>query len=119
MSQILVVDDSSAVRNDVASFLQRNDLSVVTAIDGADGLEKLKSDRDIKLVIADVNMPRMDGLTMVEKMRSELASKVNVIMLTTENSPQMKQRGKAAGVKGWILKPFSGENVLEGIKQLL
>jgi len=64
-------------------------------------------------------MPNMDGLTMVEKIRSELGnSTVNVIMLTTESNPSMKERGKAAGVKGWIVKPFKGESVLETFKKL-
>jgi two-component system chemotaxis response regulator CheY len=71
-------------------------------------------------VVADVNMPNMDGLTMVEKIRSELGnSTVNLIMLTTESSPNMKERGKAAGVKGWIVKPFKGPAVLETFKKLV
>ena len=119
MAKILVVDDSSTVRDEVANFLTSNGLDVATAVDGKDGLAKLKSDPGIKLVIADVNMPNMDGLTMVEKIRSELGNaSVNLIMLTTESSPQMKERGKAAGVKGWIVKPFKGAAVLEAFKKL-
>lgn len=119
MAKILVVDDSSAVRDEVASFLRGNGLDVATAVDGRDGLARLKADAGIRLVISDVNMPNMDGLTMVEKMRGELANKtVNVVMLTTESSPAMKDRGKAAGVKGWIVKPFKGAAVLEGLKKL-
>jgi len=88
-------------------------------VDGKDGLTKLKGSPGIKLVISDVNMPNMDGLTMVEKIRGELGnSTVNVIMLTTESSPAMKERGKAAGVKGWIVKPFKGEAVLETFRKL-
>ena len=88
-------------------------------MDGKDGLAKLKSSPGIKLVISDVNMPNMDGLTMVEKIRGELANKtVNIIMLTTESSPAMKERGKAAGVKGWIVKPFKGDAVLETFRKL-
>lgn len=61
----------------------------------------------------------MDGLTMVEKIRGELANTaVNVVMLTTESSPAMKERGKAAGVKGWIVKPFKGDAVLDALKKL-
>jgi two-component system chemotaxis response regulator CheY len=93
---------------------------VVTAVDGKDGLVKLEADPGIRLVVADVNMPNMDGLTMVEKIRSELRnSTVNLIMLTTESSPNMKERGKAAGVKGWIVKPFKGPAVLETFKKLV
>ncbi len=120
MAKILVVDDSSTVRDEVAGFLKRNNLDVLVAVDGKDGLAKLKSDSGIKLIISDVNMPNMDGLTMVEKIRSELGNtSVNVIMLTTESSPSMKERGKAAGIKGWIVKPFKGDAVLESIKKLV
>lgn len=120
MAQILVVDDSSTVRNEVGDFLKKNGLEVLLAVDGADGLAKLKSDRGIKLVLSDVNMPVMDGLTMVEKIRGELGNtSVNIIMLTTENSPNMKERGKAAGIKGWIVKPFKGEAVLATFKKLV
>ena len=120
MAQILIVDDSSTVRDEVSTFLTGSGLEVVTAVDGKDGLVKLKADPRIKLVVCDVNMPNMDGLTMVEKIRSELGNtQVHLIMLTTESSPNMKERGKAAGVKGWIVKPFKGASVLETFKKLV
>jgi two-component system, chemotaxis family, chemotaxis protein CheY len=120
MAQILIVDDSSTVRDEVSTFLKNGGLDVITAVDGKDGLVKLKADPGIKLVVCDVNMPNMDGLTMVEKIRGELGNKtVNLIMLTTESSPNMKERGKAAGVKGWIVKPFKGASVLETFKKLV
>lgn len=120
MAQILVVDDSAAIRNEVAAFLKSNNFTVETAVDGKDGLVKLKGDRAIKLIISDVNMPNMDGLTMAEKVRSELGNQtVNIIMLTTENDPNMKSRGKAAGVKGWIVKPFNGGSALGAIQKLV
>jgi two-component system chemotaxis response regulator CheY len=119
MAKILVVDDSSTVRDEVAGFLKTNGLDVAVAVDGKDGLAKMKADPGIKLVVSDVNMPNMDGLTMVEKIRGELGnSTVNVIMLTTESSPSMKERGKAAGIKGWIVKPFKGAAVLDTFKKL-
>jgi two-component system chemotaxis response regulator CheY len=120
MAQVLMVDDSSTVRNEVCDFLQANGFSVVSAVDGKDGLSKLKADPSIKLVVSDVNMPNMDGLTMAEKIRSELNNHaVNVIMLTTENSPAMKERGRGAGIKGWIVKPFNGAAVLATFKKLV
>ncbi len=120
MAQVLVVDDSSTVRNEVGDFLKANGLSVSFAEDGRDGLSKLKTDPAIKLVVCDVNMPNMDGLTMAEKVRSELGNtSVNIIMLTTENSPVMKERGKAAGIKGWIVKPFKGDAVIGSFKKLI
>mgnify|MGYP003426340864 FL=1 len=119
MAKILIVDDSSTVRDEVAGFLKNAGLDVATAVDGKDGLAKLKADPGIKLVVSDVNMPNMDGLTMVEKIRGEMGnSTVNIIMLTTESSPSMKERGKAAGIKGWIVKPFKGDAVLATFKKL-
>ena len=119
MAQVLVVDDSATVRNEVGDFLKKSGLDVVTAVDGRDGLDKLKADARIKLVVSDVNMPNMDGLTMAEKIRGELRNRtVNIIMLTTENTPIMKERGKAAGIKGWIVKPFKGEAVIATFKKL-
>lgn len=119
MAQVLVVDDSATVRNEVSEFLKKNGLDVATAVDGRDGLDKLKADSRIKLVVSDVNMPNMDGLTMAEKIRSELGnSSLNIIMLTTENTPIMKERGKAAGIKGWIVKPFKGDAVIATFKKL-
>jgi len=119
MAKVLVVDDSSTVRDEVAGFLKGSGLDVATAVDGKDGLAKLKADAGIKLVLCDVNMPNMDGLTMVEKVRGELKNAaVNIIMLTTESSPSMKERGKAAGIKGWIVKPFNGAAVLDSLKKL-
>ena len=119
MAQILVVDDSDAVRTEVSGFLTQNGFSVATAVDGKDGLAKAK-DGELKLIFADVNMPNMDGLTMVEKIRSELGnSSVNIIMLTTESDAGMKERGKAAGIKGWIVKPFNGPNVLDAVKKMV
>ncbi len=119
MAQILVVDDSSTVRGEVSEFLKKNGLSVAVAVDGRDGLSKLQADPGIKLIVSDVNMPNMDGLTMAEKIRGDLRNaSVNIVMLTTENSPVMKERGKAAGVKGWIVKPFKGDAVLASFRKL-
>ncbi len=119
MAKILVVDDSSTVRDEVAGFLKGANLDVATAVDGRDGLAKLKADQGIRLVVSDVNMPNMDGLTMAEKIRGELGNTaVNIVMLTTESNPTMKERGKAAGIKGWIVKPFNGSAVLETFRRL-
>jgi two-component system, chemotaxis family, chemotaxis protein CheY len=120
MAQILVVDDSSTVRTEVGDFLKKSGLDVSFAVDGRDGLSKLRADPGVKLVVCDVNMPNMDGLTMAEKVRGELGNaSVHIVMLTTENSPTMKERGKAAGIKGWIVKPFNGDAVLGSFRKLV
>jgi len=119
MAQVLVVDDSATVRNEVCDFLKANGLSVTAAVDGKDGLDKLRADPGIKLIVSDVNMPNMDGLTMAEKIRGDLKNTLaSIVMLTTENSPAMKDRGKAAGIKGWIVKPFNGPAVLGSFKKM-
>ena len=83
------------------------------ATDGRDGLLKLQTDPGIRLVLSDINMPHMDGLTMAEKIRNDLGNRdVRIVMLTTEDNPNMRARGKAIGVTGWIVKPFRGEAVL-------
>ncbi|TXH41140.1 MAG: response regulator [Burkholderiaceae bacterium] len=119
MAHILVVDDSSTMREIVGSYLSKNGFEVTVATDGRDGLAKLKQDPEIRLVLSDVNMPNMDGLTMAEKIRTELGNtKVRIVMLTTEDSPDMRDRGKAVGVTGWIVKPFKGDAVLGPFRKL-
>lgn len=119
MANVLVVDDSSTMREIVTSFLNKSGFEVAVATDGRDGLVQLRSDPSIKLVLSDVNMPNMDGLTMAEKIRTELGNKsVHIVMLTTEDNPVMRERGRAIGVTGWIVKPFRGEAVLGPFKKL-
>ena len=119
MAQILVVDDSSTVRNEVGDYLKASGLSVAFAVDGRDGLAKLKADPAVKLVVCDVNMPNMDGLTMVEKIRGELGnSTVNIIMLTTESDESKKHEGQMAGAKAWVVKPFKPEQMLSAVQRL-
>jgi len=119
MAQILVVDDSSTMRGIVTTFLSNNGFEVVVAVDGVDGLLQLRRDPGIKLVLSDINMPNMDGLTMAEKIRVELGNRaVHIVMLTTEDNLQVRERGKAIGVSGWIVKPFRGEAVLGPFRKM-
>ena len=117
MGQILVVDDSSTVREEVAKFLKSQGLDVDTAVDGNDALDHIHKHR-YKLIMCDINMPNMDGLTMAEKAKVK-GNTAPIIMLTTESSPSMKQRGKDAGVIGWIVKPFNGPAAITGIKKII
>lgn len=119
MANVLVVDDSSTMREIVASFLSKNGFEVAVATDGRDGLAQLSQDAGIRLVLSDINMPNMDGLTMAEKIRSELGNQeVRIVMLTTEDNVEMRERGRAIGVTGWIVKPFRGDVVLGPLKKL-
>jgi two-component system chemotaxis response regulator CheY len=113
MAHVLVVDDSSTMREIVSSYLIQNGFEVTVASDGRDGIAKLQQDPGIRLIVSDVNMPNMDGLTMAQKIRSEFGNKdVRIIMLTTEDNAAIRARGREAGVTGWIVKPFRGDAVL-------
>lgn len=118
MANVLVVDDSNTMRELVSGFLRTHGFDVATATDGRDGLDKLRHDPAIALVVSDINMPVMDGLAMAEKIRTELGNAtVRIIMLTTEDNAHIRERGKAVGVNGWIVKPFRGEAVLGPFKK--
>ncbi len=118
MAEILVVDDSSSVRSEVSEYLITHGIDVITAVDGEDGLAKVQANPALKLVMCDINMPIMDGLTMVEHVR-ELGNQVQFVMLTTEDSADIKLRGKKLGVKGWIVKPFNGASIIGAIKKMI
>lgn len=116
--KILVVDDSSSVRAVVKTTLTREGYEVSEAENGVAGLSKAKSDQ-FDLIISDVNMPQMDGLTMVKEIRKVPNLKfVSVCMLTTEAEQSKISEGKAAGVKAWIVKPFDAAKLTAAVKQL-
>lgn len=118
MANVLVVDDSSTMREIVSGYLNKHGFDVALATDGRDGLAQLKADPGIKLVVSDINMPNMDGMAMADKIRNELGNKaVHIIMLTTEDNPLMRERGRTIGVTGWIVKPFRGDAVLGPFKK--
>jgi two-component system chemotaxis response regulator CheY len=117
--KILVVDDSATVRQQVGLALSQAGFEIVEAVDGIDGVEKVTQLTDISLVICDVNMPRMSGLEMLEKLReNKKNSSVPVVMLTTEGQPELVERAKKAGAKGWIVKPFKAELLVAAAKKL-
>ncbi|MEE2960932.1 MAG: response regulator [Myxococcota bacterium] len=120
MAQILVVDDSFVVREGIVKALQQLQVTVDTATDGVDALTKIKADSELQMVITDVNMPNMDGLQLAKHIHKELNSRnLKVIMCTTGNSPYIKKYAKAAGVRGWIVKPFEPDLAIPAIKKLL
>ena len=117
---LLIVDDSTMLRDMLSYALNEGGYNDVTeAVDGVDGLEKAK-DTTFDLIITDVNMPNMDGLTLVSELR-KLAeySKRPILVLTTERSDDMKAKGKAAGATGWIVKPFVPDQLLKAVNIVL
>lgn len=117
MFHILAVDDSQTMRDVVKDTLESAGYKVTVAENGKDGVEKFKTNQ-IDLVIADINMPIMDGITMIKEIR-KLDPKVPIITLTTESEEAKKQEGRAAGADGWIVKPFRPAQFLDIIKQIL
>ncbi|NQD36145.1 response regulator [Permianibacter sp. IMCC34836] len=116
---ILVVDDSSSFRQVVSMALKGAGYDVVEAGDGKDALGKLDG-RKINLIVSDVNMPVMDGISFVTAAKQLAAYKFTpVIMLTTESGDDMKAKGKAAGVKAWVVKPFQPPILLDAVAKLI
>jgi len=116
---ILFVEDSASVRQVMTSTLTREGYDVIVACDGQDALSKLGGGK-IHLIISDVNMPNMDGLTFVKAAKQLPAYKFTpIIMLTTETQQEKMNEGKAAGVKAWIVKPFQPAQLLAAVAQLI
>ena len=121
MAKLLIVDDSTMLRDMLNYALNEGGYNVVTeAVDGVDGLNKAKI-TNFDLVITDVNMPNMDGLTLIEELRKlpAYASPKPILVLTTERSDEMKAKGKAAGATGWIVKPFVPDQLLKAVNIVL
>src|SRR5436853_634078 len=116
MKKILVIDDSPTVRQQVGLALSQAGYQVVEAVDGLDAISKI--DASVAMLICDVNMPRMNGLEMLEKLRTDARWKaLPVVMLTTEGQPALIERAKKAGAKGWIIKPFKAELLVAAVQR--
>ena len=115
---ILTVDDSASVRQMVKFTLSDAGYTVIEAVDGEDALAKLSN--PVNLVITDLNMPKLDGIGLIRGVRSNPCCKgIPIVMLTTESQESRKQEGKAAGATGWIVKPFTPQQLLAVVKRLL
>jgi len=116
---ILVVDDSASLRQVVAIALKGAGYDVIEACDGVDALIKLNGVK-VHLIISDVNMPNMDGITLVKEVKKLANYKFTpIIMLTTESQEGKKQEGQAAGAKAWVVKPFKPEQMLAAVSKLI
>lgn len=116
---ILIVDDSASLRQVVGIALRGAGYDVVEACDGKDALTKLDG-RKLHLIISDVNMPNMDGISFVKEAKKMPDYRFTpVIMLTTEGSEDMKREGQAAGAKAWVVKPFQPAQMLAAVAKLV
>lgn len=119
MVKILAVDDSASMRQMVTYTLKQSGYEVTEAVDGKDALAKAKGGA-FDLVITDVNMPNMDGITLVKELRALPAFKFKpILLLTTESAPEKKQEGKKAGATGWLVKPFDPDQLINTIKKVV
>jgi two-component system chemotaxis response regulator CheY len=118
----LVVDDSATMRDMVSSTLKQAGFEPVTGGNGQEALDKLAAltGRRLDLIITDLNMPVMDGLTFIKAVRTRDEYKsVPILMLTTESHADVKAQGKAAGATGWLVKPFDPEVLLQVISEVV
>lgn len=119
MAKILIVDDSETLRVQLKNLLSSKGHTVVEGEDGVRGLDTLKKNTDVGLIICDLNMPNMDGVTMCIKISEDPAlNKIPIFMLTTEASNELKEKGKKAGVRAWINKPFDEAKLIAVIDKL-
>lgn len=119
MKTILTVDDSPSIRQMVALTLSQAGHKVIEAVDGQDALTLLGRE-PVDLIITDLNMPRVTGLELIRQSRQLPQSRFTpILMLTTESQPEQKQAGRAAGATGWIVKPFTREQLVAVVGKVL
>ena len=119
MATILAVDDSTTLRQMVTMTLKNSGHQVIEATNGKEALQAAQG-KQVDLVLSDVNMPIMDGITLVKELRKISSYRLTpILMLTTESSADMKQQGKSAGATGWLVKPFSPDKLLATVKRVL
>jgi two-component system chemotaxis response regulator CheY len=119
MATILTVDDTASMRQMISFTLHSVGHEVIQASDGQEALKVLEG-KKVDLVIADINMPNMDGITLLKSLRALAEYKFTpILMLTTESQDAKRQQGKVAGATGWIVKPFNPEQLLTVVKKVL
>jgi two-component system chemotaxis response regulator CheY len=116
---LLIVDDSASMRQLITFTVKEAGHEVLLAENGSDALEKLKGAK-ADMVITDLNMPEMDGITLITELRKMADYKfIPILMLTTESQVAKREEGRAVGASGWIVKPFSSEKFLEVVKKFI
>lgn len=117
--KILVVDDSATVRQQVRAALADTGFEVFEAADGLEGLDSITAHQDLAAVVCDVNMPRLGGLQMLEMLSARgRVPALPIVMLTTEGQPALMQQAKAAGARGWLVKPFKPATLVATLRKL-
>ena len=118
--KILVVDDSSMIRLIVSKAAKKSGYDVVEASNGQEGIDQLLKHNDISLILCDINMPIMDGLSMIKNLKEYDNFKyIPIVMLTTETDEALKTQGRDLGVKAWMVKPFNEKTFLKAMMKLI
>jgi two-component system, chemotaxis family, chemotaxis protein CheY len=117
-TNIMLIDDSATLRLQVRRALSAAGFGVIEAVDGVDGLEKLAQNPDVRLIVCDVNMPRMSGIEFVTALAAQGGERPPVIMLTTEGHPDMIRAAKACGARAWMSKPFKPDLLVAAAKKM-
>lgn len=117
MKTVLAVDDSRAMRSMVQQTLEAGGFTVLLAEHGKDALATLGDNKKVDLIVTDINMPIMDGLTFIREVR-KLDTNVPILALTTESEAGIKQTGNGLGADGWIVKPFQPAQFLDIVRQM-
>ena len=119
MKKVLVVDDSETIRQHVAEALTRVGFEVVEASDGAAGLQRA-SEHNFSMIILDVNMPLLNGMEMLERLKQDpKTASIPVLMLTTEAQRSMIERARQNGAKAWLIKPIKVESLVSTVNKVL
>ena len=113
---ILIIDDSESVRIQVRKALEPHGYACKEAVNGLDGAEQIEAGEGIDGVVCDINMPKMSGIEMLARIEpSGISRRIPIIMLTTEGSPKLIRQAKALGIKGWLVKPFDPQQLVDVI----
>jgi len=117
--RIMAVDDSISIRQMVGFTLAREGYDVLEAVNGEDAEKKL-DENDVHMMITDLNMPKMNGIDLIKKVRAKPKYRfIPIVMLTTESNEDSVLEGKAAGATGWIIKPFRPDQLVGVVKKLI
>lgn len=120
MSKIYLIDDSGTIRLSMEGVLQRAGHEVATAADGMEALETLKGGYRPDLIITDVHMPRLDGLSLIRQVRGlPQFRKTPILVLTTESQQEKREQARQNGATGWLVKPVSAEKMMEVLDKVL